>query len=98
MVCFQKKNPAREISETVTRRAAKPSSRHGASLEVLTLGYAVLLKAAGPGRHVSKAHGAREMGAEEYPGAARTAVCNTHRTGNMRNLWRERTASGSAVM
>lgn len=58
---FRIKNPVHEISDIMTQRAAKPSSREGDSLEVLELGYAVLQKAADPGRHVPNAHGRRAL-------------------------------------
>lgn len=38
LVCFQNKNPGHESSDTMTQRAAKPSSREGESLEVLEVG------------------------------------------------------------
>lgn len=38
LVCFKNKNPGHESSDTMTQRAAKPSSREGESLEVLEVG------------------------------------------------------------
>lgn len=38
LVYFQNKNPGHESSDTMTQRAAKPSSREGESLEVLEVG------------------------------------------------------------
>lgn len=77
LVCFQNKNPGHESSDTMTQRAAKPSSREGESLEVLEVGMWWV------GKQLARADTCRMHTGNGHcgaPGTAQAAVGSTHRT------------------
>lgn len=95
LVCFQNKNPGHESSDTMTQRAAKPSSREGESLEVLEVGVWKVGKQPARADTCPMHTGIGCCGA---PGTAQAAVGSTHWTETLGELWCEHTASGSAGM